>query len=145
MSEEMKKPEWFELADSDAPSAQVAKVNKKLPIAALLITGAVIATGAFFASASENDASAEGVSQTSAAAPSTNTTTPDAATANNSATPSAPAAPGIQNPNQGGVPAPGANRGDGDDDGDHQWGDRREHDGDRDGDHEGRERHEERN
>ena len=63
MSEEMKKPEWFELADSDAPSAQVRKVNKKLPVAAVVITGAIIATGAFFASASENDASAEGITK----------------------------------------------------------------------------------
>ena len=54
MSEEMKKPEWFELTDRDAESERVTQVNRKLPIAALLITGAVIATGAFFASASEN-------------------------------------------------------------------------------------------
>ena len=47
------KPEWFELTDGDAPSAQVTKVNKKLPVIAVLITGAVIATGAFFANASE--------------------------------------------------------------------------------------------
>jgi hypothetical protein len=48
------KPEWFELVDGDAPSAQVTKVNKKLPAIAVLVTGALIATGAFFASASEN-------------------------------------------------------------------------------------------
>jgi hypothetical protein len=75
MNEEMKRPEWFELTDGDAESAKVAKVNKKLPIAAVLVTGAVIATGAFFASASENQASAEGVTQTSASAsPSTGST-----------------------------------------------------------------------
>lgn len=134
MSEEMNKPEWFKLVDSDAPSAQVNKVSKKLPIAAVLITGAVIATGAFFASASENDASAEGVNQTSVAASSTTgSTTP-------STSPSATTSPGIQDPTQGGVPAPGVSREDGDDD--HEWGEGREHRGDRDGDHEGRERHE---
>ena len=47
------KPEWFELADGDAPSSQVKKVNKKLPAIAVLVTGAVIASGAFFAHASE--------------------------------------------------------------------------------------------
>ena len=44
-----KKPEWFELLDGDAPSAQVKKVNKKLPIFAAVVTGAVIASGALFA------------------------------------------------------------------------------------------------
>jgi hypothetical protein len=47
------KPEWFELADGDAPAAQVKKVNKKLPAIAVVVTGAIIATGAFFANASE--------------------------------------------------------------------------------------------
>ena len=128
MTEEMKKPEWFELTDKDAPSARVAKVSKKAPLAAVLITGAVIATGAFFASASENDASAEGVTQTVAS--STASATP---ATNSSATPNASTSPGIQDPTQGGVPAPGAPGGD--DDGDHQWGEGRSHDGG----HEGRE------
>jgi hypothetical protein len=130
MSEEMKKPEWFELADQDASSAPVNKASKKLPIAAVLITGAVIATGAFFANASENDASAQGTSQTTTSSTPSATTTPDAI-----------ASPGIQDPTQGGVPAPGAKGGDGDRDGGHEWREGREHDGDRDGDHEGRERH----
>ena len=130
MTEEMKKPEWFELTDKDAPSTQVTKVNKKLPIAAVLITGAVIATGAFFASASENDASAQGVTQTVAS--STGSATP---ATTSSATPNASDSPGIQDPTQGGVMAPGT-RG-GDDDGDHQWREDRGHDGD----HEGREGH----
>ena len=47
-----KKPEWFELLDGDAPSAQVTKVNKKLPVIAAVVTGAVIASGALFAGAS---------------------------------------------------------------------------------------------
>ena len=137
MTEEMKKPEWFELTDKDAPSTQVTKVNKKLPIAAVLITGAVIATGAFFASASENDASAEGITQTVASS-----TASSAPATTSSATPSTSTSPGIQDPTQGGVPAPGT-RG-GDDDGDHQWGEGRSHDGDREGGHEGREGHDDR-
>jgi hypothetical protein len=143
MNEEMNKPEWFELTDGDAQSAKVTKVNKKLPIAALLITGAVIATGAFFASASENQASAEGVTQSSASAsPSAGTSTvnnanptksqPSADVANATksqtsapATPIASQAPSIQDPTQGGISAPREHR---EDDG-----------GDRGGNHEGRE------
>jgi hypothetical protein len=47
------KPEWFELAEDAAPAPEIKKVSKKLPAIAVLITGAVIATGAFFANASE--------------------------------------------------------------------------------------------
>ncbi len=46
------KPEWFQLVDSDAPSAQVRKVDKKLPVIAALVAGAIIATGSFIAGAS---------------------------------------------------------------------------------------------
>jgi hypothetical protein len=140
MSEEMKKPEWFELTDGDAPSALVSKVNKKLPIAAVLITGAVIATGAFFASASENQASAEGTTQNSTASNSstgsTGSTDKSTTSGVTSTSPSPVASPGVQNPAQGGITDPGAIRGDGD--GDHKSGEGREHDGDRGGDHEGR-------
>lgn len=55
------KPEWFELADGDAPAAQVTKVSKKLPAVAVLVTGAIIATGAFFANASEESHTANQV------------------------------------------------------------------------------------
>jgi hypothetical protein len=54
------KPEWFELTDGDAPSAQVKKVGKKLPAIAVLVTGAVIASGAFFANASEKNGLQQG-------------------------------------------------------------------------------------
>jgi hypothetical protein len=46
------KPEWFQLVDSDAPSAQVRKIDKKLPAVAALVAGAIIATGSFIAGAS---------------------------------------------------------------------------------------------
>ena len=127
-----KKPEWFEMAEGDSASANVTKVNKKLPAIAVLVTGAVIATGAFFASASESDAEAEGQPTTSItsvdnSAPTT-TTSP-------SGTPTAPQK--ITKPSEGGVPLPSENprrHGDGDGDGDHKrWGDHPE----RDGDHEG--------
>ena len=48
---EPQKPEWFELLDGDAPSAQVAKVDKKLPIIAALVIGAALVSGSLFASA----------------------------------------------------------------------------------------------
>lgn len=47
------KPEWFQLVDNDAPSAQVRKVSKKLPAFALIVSSVLIATGTFFASGSE--------------------------------------------------------------------------------------------
>jgi hypothetical protein len=48
---EPQKPEWFELLDGDAPSAQVAKVDKKLPIIGALVIGAALVSGSLFASA----------------------------------------------------------------------------------------------
>ena len=148
MTENPKKPEWFELTDGDAPSAQVTKVNKKLPLAAVLITGAVIATGAFFANASESDANAEQsvlaqtIPSTSAgSSAATSTTSSSPSTSQSTSNPAQ--SPAIQNPNQGGVPAPVM--GGGDDDGDHERGEGRERGGDHEGrEHEGREGHEDR-
>lgn len=48
---EPQKPEWFELLDGDAPSAQVAKVDKKLPIFAAVVIGAALLSGTVFAGA----------------------------------------------------------------------------------------------
>ena len=62
---EPKKPTWFELTDGDAPSAQVTKVNKKLPAIAVLVTGAVIASGAFFANASSSEKTGSSTASTS--------------------------------------------------------------------------------
>jgi hypothetical protein len=57
------KPEWFELIDGNAPSAQVNKVNKVLPAMAVLVSGALLATGALFGNASSNPAQSAPVSQ----------------------------------------------------------------------------------
>lgn len=57
------KPEWFELISGDAPSARVTKVNKVLPAMVVLVSGALIATGAFFASASSDPTQTSAVSQ----------------------------------------------------------------------------------
>ena len=88
---ENKKPEWFELTDGSAPSAQVAKVNKFLPVTAALIAGAVIATGAFLANASQSDSQGQEIAQTATVAtPSESSSTPGA-TGNTA--PTAPTAP----------------------------------------------------
>jgi hypothetical protein len=46
-----KKPEWFELTENGDPYAGIKKVNKKLPIATLVVAGAVILGGSVFATA----------------------------------------------------------------------------------------------
>ena len=128
-----KKPEWFELLDGDAPSAQVTKVNKKLPVIAALITGAVIASGALFAGASAENSSDQSavasIEQTTNAtsSPAANATDVNAATSDPSIQSSTPTTPSVTNP-AGGMQAPGKNYGDDDDD--------------EDEDHDGRERRE---
>jgi hypothetical protein len=51
------KPEWFQLVNSDAPSAQVRKIDKKLPAVAAVVAGTIIAMGSFFAQATEESQS----------------------------------------------------------------------------------------
>jgi hypothetical protein len=46
-----KKPDWFELTDGEDSSANVRKINKKLPLAALVAAGAIILGGSIFATA----------------------------------------------------------------------------------------------
>ncbi len=133
MTQEPKKPEWFEIAESDNASAAVTKVNKKLPVIAVFATAAIIGAGAFFANASESPtANAENVSPVAAVASATPSTSASSAPA---ASPTA--STGIANPAQGGIQAP---QGRGDDDEDREFGDRPHHDGD--GDRDGREHHE---
>ena len=137
------KPEWFQLLDSDAPSAQVAKVNKTLPILATVVTGVVLASGAVFAGTSERGNAESQVtvaaaptstlpSATRASAPvEENQASPVTSTSTEVAAPSNlvgntsiqdPAMPGVQTPRGG--------------DHDDEWGDDHDHDDDRwDGDH----------
>lgn len=152
------KPAWFSLVDGDAPSAQVTKVNKKLPVIALVVTGAIVASGTFFAHASDKT-QASTTSRVTTASTSTasdvvdpQSTSPSAqATSQSHSTVkvnSSTASTTVQDPAQGGVKAPAAGRGDdGDDD---RWGwvpgfgdDDHEGRGDHDGrgNHDGEERH----
>jgi len=59
-----KKPEWFELTENGDSYAGIQKINKKLPIATLVVAGAVILGGSIFANAN-NEPSA--VAETPAA------------------------------------------------------------------------------
>ena len=114
------KPEWFELADAETSPVQVTKANKKLPAIAVLITGAVIATGAFFANASEGKS---GDDQAIASVSSSNTNLSSPA---DSETPQLPTPPKSSTPgkNKIGVPAPGGLNGDHEDGDGHEFGDR---------------------
>jgi hypothetical protein len=48
-----KKPEWFELSEGDSASTGIRRVDKKLPLAALVATGAIILAGSIFANAND--------------------------------------------------------------------------------------------
>ncbi len=77
-----KKPDWFELSENGDSYAGIQKINKKLPIATLVVAGAVILGGSIFANANnEQTAVAEtpAVSQSvvaQASSPSALTTSP---------------------------------------------------------------------
>jgi hypothetical protein len=49
-----KKPAWFALIENSAASAQVRKVDKKLPAATAIVALAIVAFGTFFANGSMN-------------------------------------------------------------------------------------------
>jgi hypothetical protein len=46
-----KKPDWFELTENGDSYTGIQKINKKLPIATLVVAGAVILGGSIFANA----------------------------------------------------------------------------------------------
>ena len=82
------KPEWFELSEADSASSGIRKINKKLPIAAIVAAGSIILGGALFANANdEPSASAATTSVTAASSPGANTsgaTTSSATSSTNS-------------------------------------------------------------
>ena len=131
-----KKPDWFEMTEGDTPATGLRKVNKTLPIGALLVAGALLFGGSLFAqdqSADSNIASSS-VAETapliastdsnpsiqSAVAVQTKTASITAATVNSVGVPTI-------------APVVGISTGDDDDeDGDHRGG--RGHDDDEEGD-----------
>ena len=94
------KPEWFELSEADSASSGIRKINKKLPIAAIVAAGSIILGGALFANANdEPSASASTTSVTAASSPGANTsgaTTSSATSSTNSiSSPTATSAPKV--------------------------------------------------
>lgn len=116
-----KKPEWFELLDGDAPSAQVIKINKKLPVIAALVAGAVIASGALFSGASAE--SSTGQSAVASIGQSSNSPTPTS-----SSSTSAAVANSLAKDPAVGIQAPGSNVGEDGDDERHERGEGRDRD-----------------
>jgi len=43
------KPDWFEMTEGDTPATGIRKVNKTLPVSALLVAGALLFRGSLFA------------------------------------------------------------------------------------------------
>ena len=74
-----KKPDWFELTDSNQASAGVKKVNKKLSIGTLVAAGAIFLGGSVFAT-TNNEPSA--VADTPAVSQTIATNTPAAPVVN---------------------------------------------------------------
>jgi hypothetical protein len=120
-----KKPDWFELTDGEDSPANVRKINKKLPFAALVAAGAIVLGGSIFATAHDEPsavADTPTASQSAIASASPNiSSTPSQSPSGVNALP----VPNVTNPPQ---------LGDGDlegrDRGDHHDGDRFEHDND---------------
>ncbi len=123
-----KKPDWFELTENGDSYAGIQKMNKKLPIATLVIAGAVILGGSLFANAN-NEPSAVADSPTAsqsiaAAQPSASVSTP---ANNSSAVNSLPVPTVTTTPQRGDGDHEGRERGEGHERGDS---DRFEHDDD---------------
>jgi hypothetical protein len=135
-----KKPDWFEMTEGDTPATGLRKVNKTLPIGALLVAGALLFGGSLFAqdqSADSNIASSS-VAETapliastdsnpavqSAVAVQTKTASITAATVNSVGVPTIAPVVGISSGND--------DDDDEDEDGDHRGG--RGHDDDEEGD-----------
>ena len=134
-----KKPDWFEMTEGDTPATGLRKVNKTLPIGALLVAGALLFGGSLFAqdqSADSNIAS----SSVAEAAPANTTTDSNPSVQSVVAVQTKTASITAATVNSVGVPtiAPvvGISTGDDDDDedGDHRGG--RGHDDDDDDDDE---------
>jgi hypothetical protein len=114
------KPEWFQLVDSDAPSAQVRKIDKKLPSIAALVAGAIIATGSFIAGASNESQDIAQVAVANDATSSSQSTPIKIAEVSSAVTAvvatTAPTTTSLQAPNQGGIKAPTGRNDDDDED-----------------------------
>jgi hypothetical protein len=125
------KPEWFEIAEKDQPSAP-RKASKTLPLAAVLAATLIIGVGAIVAQIQE-EPPATAIEATSTQTASANSSTASAApVADPSASSTSPATPNLQNPSISQLPTKhGDDEGGGDDEGDD---DERSHNGHHDSD-----------
>jgi hypothetical protein len=96
---ENNKPEWFEIAEKDQPSAP-RKASKTLPLAAVLAATLIIGVGAVLAQIQE-EPPATAIETTSTQTVAANSSTPSASTApvaTPSVNPTAITTPHLQNP-----------------------------------------------
>ena len=132
-----KKPDWFEMTEGDTPATGLRKVNKTLPIGALLVAGALLFGGSLFAQDQRADSNIAS-SSVAEAAPANTTTDSNPSVQSVVAVQTKTASITAATVNSVGVPtiAPvvGISSGDDDDDedGDHRGG--RGHDDDDDDD-----------
>lgn len=123
-----KKPDWFELTDGENSPAQVRRINKKLPIAAVAAAGVIIVAGSLFANANdEPSASADTPATSQSASASASATGFPTPTTTASGMNSLPVPTVTNDPKRGDGDHDGRERGD-HHDGDHHDGDRPEHD-----------------
>jgi len=123
-----KKPDWFELTDGENSPAQVRRINKKLPIAAVAAAGVIIVAGSLFANANdEPSASADTPATSQSASASASATGFPTPTTTASGMNSLPVPTVTNVPKRGDGDHDGRERGD-HHDGDHHDGDRPEHD-----------------
>jgi cytoskeletal protein RodZ len=127
------KPEWFEMSENNTPATGIRKIDKKLPLAAIISAGVVILAGSLFANANDEPAA---VADTQQNVQSTVSNTPlpknvassvqtqNKSTTTSTQTKSTPPAPKINNVPQSQV----------------KNSERGEHEGRERGEHEGRER-----
>ena len=136
-----KKPDWFELTDGENSPANVRKINKKLPFAALVATGAIIVGGSLFANANDESSAVAETPTSSQSTVAGNPTASQSAIANTS--PNISSSPSKSASGVNSLPVPSVSnvpqRGDGDHEGrergehhegEHHDGDRFEHDDD---------------
>jgi hypothetical protein len=118
------KPEWFEIAENDQPSAP-RKASKTLPLAGVLAATLIIGIGAVAAQIQE-EPPAVAVDTTSAQTLAANSSTPSASTApvaTPSVNPTAITTPRLQNPSIAQLPTKPGGDDEGDNEGDYEGSD----------------------
>ena len=116
---ENNKPEWFEIAENDGPTAP-PKASKTLPALAVFATALILGIGAVIAQVQE-EPPAFAVDITSTQAVAANSSTPSASTApvaTPSVNPTAITTPRLQNPSIAQLPTKRGGDDEGDDEGD---------------------------